>query len=157
MCEHCSTGTGWTEPFSQEAGICEYAPEPEKGSELPDMCPNYPVAWAFLRFVEDHLCDRHMEEDNARLDRGVGNYLRQADLQLSADFLPISGQQPPSCSFVLFDTSSGQSRGPCARPAKHAKMVIERWSTWAAADRIRRLPTTSTEKSWPWLVIPTPT
>ncbi len=46
MCEHCSTGTGWTEPFSQEAGICEYAPEPEKGSELPDMCPNYPVAWA---------------------------------------------------------------------------------------------------------------
>jgi len=128
VCEHCSTGTGWTEPFRQEAGICEYAPEPEKGSELPDMCPNYPVAWAFQRFVEDHLCDRHMEEDNARLDRGVGNYLRQADLQLSADFLPISGQQPPPCSIVLFDASSRQSRGPCPQPARHAKMVIERWS-----------------------------
>ena len=95
---------------------------------MPDMCPNYAVVWAFQRFVEDHLCDRHMEEDNARLDRGVGNFLRQADLQLSADFLPISGQQPPPCSFVLFDARSRQSRGPCAQPARHAKMVIERWS-----------------------------
>ena len=128
MCEHCSTGIGWREPHSEEAGICEYSPEPEKGTEMPDMCPNHPVAWAFQRFVEDHLCDRHIEEDNARLDRGVGNFLRQADLQLSADFLPISGQQPPPCSFVLFDAKSRQSRGPCAQPARHAKMVIERWS-----------------------------
>ncbi len=128
MCEHCSTSTGWRKPYSDEAGICEYSPEPEKATEMPDMCPNYPVAWAFRRFVEDHLCDRHMEEDNARLDRGVGNFLRQADLQLSADFLPISGQQSPPCSFVLSDSKSRQSRGPCAQPARHAKMVIERWS-----------------------------
>ena len=57
MCEHCSTGIGWREPYSEEAGICEYSPEPEKGTEMPDMCPNHPVAWAFQRFVEDHLCD----------------------------------------------------------------------------------------------------
>ena len=70
--------------------------------------------------------DRHMEEDNARLDRGVGNFLRQADVQLSADFLPISGQQPPPCSFVLFDAKSRQSRGPCAQPARHASFLMSK-------------------------------
>jgi hypothetical protein len=128
MYEHCSTGTVWTEPYSEEDGICEYSPEPEEGSEMPDMCPNYPVAWDYQRFVENHLCDRHMEEDNARLNRGVGNILRQADLQLSTDFLPISGQPLPPCSYIVFGDESGQDRSPCGQPAKHAKMVIERWS-----------------------------
>ena len=128
MCEHCSTGTSWTEPFSEEEGICDYSPEPDGGPEIPDMCPIQPVAWAFERFVEDHLWQRHMEEENDSLDEGLGEFLREGDLQLSTDFLPISEPQPPKCSYIVFPDESGENRSPCGQPAKHAKMVIERSS-----------------------------
>ncbi len=128
MCEHCSTGTSWTEPFSEEEGICDSSPEPDEGPEIPDMCSNQPVAWAFERFVEDHLCERHMEEENDSLDEGLGEFLREGDLQLSTDFLPISEPLPPKCSYIVFPDESGENRSPCGQPAKHAKMVIERSS-----------------------------
>ncbi len=128
MCEHCSTGTSWTEPFSEEEGICDSSPEPDGGPEIPDMCPNQPVAWSLERYVDDHLCQRHMEEENDSLDEGLGEFLREGGLQLSTDFLPISGQQLPLCSYVVFPDESGENRSPCGQPANHAKMVIERWS-----------------------------
>ncbi len=128
MCEHCSTGAKWTEPISEEDGICEYSPEPEEGRERPGRCRNHPVAWSFERFVEDHLCQRHMEEEDVSLDEGLGDFLRKGNLQLSTDFLPISRQQLPPCSCIVFADESGQNRSPCGQPAKHAKMVIERWS-----------------------------
>ncbi len=128
MCEHCSTGTIWREPFDEEEGICDYSPETDEGPETPDMCPIQPVAWAFERFVEDHLCQSHMEEENDSLDEGLGEFLREGGLQLSTDFLPISEPQSPSCSYIVFPDESGENRSPCGQPAKHAKMVIERWS-----------------------------
>ena len=128
MCEHCSTGTMWTEPYDEEEGICEYSPEPDEGPEIPDMCPNHPVAWSLERYVDDHFCQRHMEEENDSLDEGLGEFLREGGLQLSTDFLPISQPQSPLCSYIVFPDESGENRSPCGQPAKHAKMVIERWS-----------------------------
>ena len=128
MCEHCSTGTIWTESFDEEEGICDHSPEPDEGPDIPDMCPIQPVAWFLERFVEDHLCQRHMEEENDSLDEGLGEFLRKGGLQLSTDFLPISQPQPPQCSYIVFPDESGENRSPCGQPAKHAKIVIERSS-----------------------------
>jgi hypothetical protein len=69
-----------------------------------------------------------MEEENDSLDEGLGEFLREGDLQLSTDFLPISEQQSPPCSYLVFPDESGDTRSPCGQPSKHAKMVIERWS-----------------------------
>ncbi len=128
VCEHCSTGTKWTKSFGEEDGICEYSLEPEEGRERSGGCPNHPVAWSFERFVEDHLCQRHMEEEDVSLDEGLGEFLREGGLQVSTDFLPITELQLPPCSYLVFADESGQDRSPCGQPAKHAKMVIERWS-----------------------------
>ena len=114
-------------PISLKIPVSVASPESEEGEETPDMCPNNPVAWSFERFVEDHLCPEHMEEENVNLDDGLGDFLRQADLQLSADFLPIA-DQPPPCSYIVFTDESGQNRRPCGNSAAYAKMVIERWS-----------------------------
>ncbi len=128
MCAHCSTGSKWTEPFGDETESCEYSPGPKEGQEKPGVCPKQPAAWAYERFIEDHLCQRHMEEENDSLDEGLGEFLREGDLQLSTDFLPISEPQPPKCSYIVFPDESGENRSPCGQPAKHAKMVIERSS-----------------------------
>ena len=69
-----------------------------------------------------------MEEENVYLDEGLGDFLRKGDLQLSTDFLPIFGQHLQPCSYIVFADESGQDRSPCGQSAKHAKMVIERWS-----------------------------
>ena len=128
VCAHCSTGSRWTEPFGDETESCEYSLEPKEGREKPGVCPKQPAAWAYERFIEDYLCQRHMEEEDIQLDEGLGDFLRKGNLQLSTDFPPISEQQSPPCSYVVFADESGKDRSPCGQPAKHAKMVIERWS-----------------------------
>ena len=98
MCEHCSTGTSWIKSFGEEDGVCEYSLEPEEGREWSGGCPNHPVAWSIERFVEDHLCQRHMEEEDVSLDEGLGEFLREGGLQVSTDFLRL---QSCNCRHVL--------------------------------------------------------
>ncbi len=81
----------------------------------------------YERFVEDHLCQAHMEEENVYLDEGLGDFLREADLQLSAYFLPIAQNGEP-CSHIVFGDDSGQDLSFYGQLAKYARIVIERWS-----------------------------
>ena len=76
MCEHCSSGFMWE--GDTKADVCAWrnAEQPEDEVELPVMCPNPATRVVREKFVEDHLCNEHVDQENADLDREVGDLYR---------------------------------------------------------------------------------
>ena len=76
MCEHCSSGFMWE--GDTKADVCAWRnPEqPQDEDELPVMYPNPAIRMVRAKFVEDHLCNEHVDRENVDLDRGVGDLYR---------------------------------------------------------------------------------
>lgn len=124
MCEHCRSGHMWEGDIGED--ICEWVPEPlEDEDELPSMCLN-PATRAWVeRFVEDHLCQEHVDRENVALDGGLGNVYRATRRQESVDYLPIHGIQP-ACDVPVGNPLLGEPMTKCVNRATHARMVIEK-------------------------------
>ncbi len=120
MCEHCSSESWWTGPLGNDEAICEYSDE---HSNIRCLAP--PTAWSYERYVEDHLCAEHTEEENVLLDEGLGNILRDSGYHRSVDYLPIGENASDLCSYWVEDDSE-RGHGACDKPARFATMVIER-------------------------------
>ena len=127
MCEHCSSGFMWE--GDTKADVCAWrnAEQPEDEVELPVMCPNPATRVVREKFVEDHLCNEHVDQENADLDCGVGDLYRSFGLQQSVAYLPIRDSQCP-CSGYLGNPLQGGPMTKCLNPATHAKMVIENYT-----------------------------
>lgn len=114
MCERCSEGKKRLIPLTPaERGdaLCEWSEE-----DSPELCgaeATYTVeGWG----VESHLCEEHLQEFQAELEAGLGEFLRYAGFQQAAELVPIAAEE--KCDGDLF-------LRPCSKRATHAKFVLD--------------------------------
>ena len=86
--------------------------QPEDEVELPVMCPNPATRVVREKFVEDHLCNEHVDQASVDLGRGVGDLYRSFGLQQSVDYLPIRDSQCP-CSGYLGNPLASEPMTKC--------------------------------------------
>ncbi len=116
MCEHCDAGTSWEKAVSKDDRIpCQFHLETEPG-QAEFHCGAFATRQFTERVVERHLCAAHQAQENAALDQGLGDALREAGLQEGVDFLPIA-LQPEQCD-----------EEDCDAPAAYAEMVVSTYS-----------------------------
>lgn len=70
------------------------------------------------RFVEMHLCEKHMEARKAELSEGLGDFLQLAALAEGIMAKPI--QAAEACE--EFELAGGEE---CGQPARHAYIVTQ--------------------------------
>lgn len=118
MCEWCGKvdESQATELGPEEADelICEGESEYEPGH----MCGAPARYRSKDRFVEMHICERHMQAVKADMDEGLGDLLQSAALAESVVVRPIRSQE--RCEDLDF------ARGTeCGEPAGYAYIVTQ--------------------------------
>ena len=87
------------------------------------MCEEPATCLVYERYLEDHLYEEHVAEENRDLDEGLGDFLRDAGFQRSVDFLPI--QQEATCDHFVGNPLLSETMTTCGKQATFAKMVVE--------------------------------
>lgn len=125
MCEHC-TGTkisGKDLGPGERTGCQRFIPpNEEEASSLGQECGKLAAYVVRKRYVEEHLCAEHVEEEDEAIHDGLGDFMRELGIQESCEFLPI--RQEATCD-GLGNLLSGASLERCARRATYAKLVVE--------------------------------
>lgn len=76
MCEHCSIA-------DRQIQLVGTDPQP-----VPcDKCARPATHWLIERFVESHLCKRHVRQENRALDDGLAATMATLGIQQSVEYL----------------------------------------------------------------------
>ena len=135
MCEYCSDSEIWGEPLKADRGErveCEWLPDdpdevdfelgddPDDIFDAPPSCEKLATLLVFDRSTEDHLCVHHLREERQELEEGLGDFLKELDLEQSAEFVSINAEV--ECDFMGSLLSESVRR--CGGPATVVKVVV---------------------------------
>ncbi|MBI4526664.1 MAG: hypothetical protein HY695_22930 [Deltaproteobacteria bacterium] len=117
MCEYCNQTSVTVERMDpDEESVCEWISD--DGLESCDR----PAVYSVLEwYVEDHLCDTHLEQVKRHLDEGLAEFLESVGFGSQYELHSI--HQEESCDYI--SPASAQSWQPCGKRAGHAKYTLE--------------------------------
>ncbi len=120
MCEYCNkTKVTVAKLDSDEESPCEWFSE----EEGPGCCDKPAVFSVSEWYVEDHLCNTHMEETEKDLQEGLADFLEHAGFGSQYEMRLI--EQGETCDYI--SPAAMNSWQPCGKKASHAKYILENW------------------------------